>query len=100
MDGANALHLNSTLYGRRILECFTNQAEPASRSWGLVPGTVYLGTLTDPEHQVMDLVGAIHALRYVFHSRAFNCVGIGASPLCFDSMLLIHSTHLFLLACL
>ena len=100
MDGANALHLNITLYRRGILVCFTTQAELASRSWGLVPGAVYLGTLTGPEHQVMDLVGAIHALRYLFHSRAFHSVGIGASPLCFDSMLLIHSTHPFLLACL
>ena len=100
MDGANTLHLNITLYGRRIMECFTNQAEPASRSWGLVPGTVYLGTLTGPEHQGMDLVGAIYALRYSLHSRAFNSVGIGDFPLCFDSMLLINTIHLFLLACL
>ena len=98
--GASTLHLNITLYGRRILECFTHQAELASRSWRLLPGTVYLGTLTGPEHQVMDLVGAIHALRYLLHSRAFNSVGIGDFPLCVDSMLLINSTHPFLLACL
>ena len=50
--GASVLHLNVTLYGRRTLECFTDQAEPASHSWGLVPGSVYFGTLTGPEHEV------------------------------------------------
>ena len=52
MDGASILHFNMTLYGRRTLECFTGQAEPASRSLGLVPGTMYFGTFTGPEHQV------------------------------------------------
>ena len=61
--GASILHLNVTLYGRRVLECFTNQTEPASRSWGLAPGMVYLGTLTGPEHQVLGPVGTKHALR-------------------------------------
>ena len=63
--GASILHLNITLYGRRVLECFTNQSasEPASRKWDLVPGSVYLGILTGPEHQVLSLVGTKHALR-------------------------------------
>ena len=50
--GASVLHLNMTLYGRRTLECFTGKEQPASCSWGLVPGTVYFGILTGPEHMV------------------------------------------------
>ena len=61
--GASILHLNITLYGRRVLECFTNQSEASSQSWALAPGTVYLGTLTGPERQVLSIVGTKHASR-------------------------------------
>ena len=52
MDGAaSIMHLSVTLFGRRTLHCWEGQAGSERHSWGLVPGSVYVSTLTGPLHQ-------------------------------------------------
>ena len=83
--GASILHLNMTLYGRRTLECFTGQAQPASCSWGLVPGTVYFGTLTGPEHEVTHSLPKSAQETLDGHSISINlrtCLFPGARSRC------------------
>jgi hypothetical protein len=50
--GASILHMGVTLYGRRRLVCHQGFGEP-DVILDNVPGTVYLGQLTGPEHQVL-----------------------------------------------
>ena len=49
--GASVLHLGVTLWGRRIVRCEQGEGLPDIRLQ-CVPGNVYLGGLTGPEHQV------------------------------------------------
>jgi len=49
--GASVLHLGVTLYGRRVLTCSQGFDLPDVRILN-APGTVYLGSLTGPTHQV------------------------------------------------
>ena len=50
--GASILHLGMTLYGRRLLECRTGGGLPDVVLEN-TPGTVYIGQLTGPLHQVL-----------------------------------------------
>ena len=50
--GASVLHMGVTLYGRRRVRCFTLDRHGEFEDFEQVPGSVYLGTLTGPLHEV------------------------------------------------
>ena len=50
--GASVLHMGITLFGRRRLRCWEDDSDGEYQDFPQVPGSVYLGTLTGPLHQV------------------------------------------------
>jgi len=56
--GASILHMAVTLYGRRRLRCVQGAGE-ADMEFLNLPGSVYLGSLTGPVHQVHHVPGAV-----------------------------------------
>ena len=68
--GASVLHMGVTLYGRRRVRCFTQDQHGEFEDFEQVPGSVYLGTLTGPLHEVH------HDLP---HSHTETCLGHSVS---------------------
>ena len=55
--GASVFHMGVTIYGRRDLVCLQPRGDPNVLVRN-VPGTVYLGQLTGPQHQVTHAASA------------------------------------------
>ena len=56
--GASVVHMGITLHGRRLLRLWTPGGDASTDhvEVQLLPGSVYVGTLTGPEHQVVHML--------------------------------------------